>query len=71
MTTTTDKLLALALELAGEALDHDRRRLREQAHVRRETVRAGMRQADSIQGEVRPAAMPWQHPPEDGSRRRQ
>lgn len=47
--TTTEKLRALARELAGDAWGYDRRRLPAQAHVRREAARAVMKQADAIQ----------------------
>ena len=49
--TTIEKLRTLARELAGEAWDHDRRRLPAQAHVRWEAARAMMKRADSIQRE--------------------
>ena len=51
MTTTSEKLRTLARELAGEAWDHERRRLAAQAHVRRQAARALMTQADNIQHE--------------------
>lgn len=49
--TTIEKLRALACELAGEAWDHDRRRLPAQAYVRRQAAKAVMKHADSIQRE--------------------
>lgn len=41
----------LARELAGEAWDHDRRRLPAQAYVRRQAADVVMTQADTIQHE--------------------
>ena len=48
---TIEKLRKLARELAGEAWDHDRRRLAAQAHVRRQAANVVMAQADTIQHE--------------------
>lgn len=49
--TTIEKLRNLARELAGEAWDHDRRRLAAQAHVRRQAADVVMTQAETIQHE--------------------
>ena len=48
--TTTEKLRTLALELAGEAWDYERRGEAAQAHVRRKAADAGA-PADAIQRE--------------------